>query len=196
MFEQIYAVASVIITIALLVLVVVAARLASHFRKTYNKINDLLDRVYGDISPIMHQVHSISENVNFISTSVRADVQKVGDTIDAANARVQQAVAVTEHRLNDFNALLAVVQEEAEQVFLSTAATVRGVRRGAAAFRRGRGTDLASDEFDEADLAEDVDTQLERQEDGHGNDNGPKSAAQALPAAPRIRPRARSPRRT
>ncbi len=36
-----------------------------------------------------------------------------------------------EERIEEFNALMSVVQDEAEDIFLDTASTVRGVREGA-----------------------------------------------------------------
>src|SRR3569623_1969863 len=96
--------------------------------------------------------------------------------------------------MGELNALLAVVQQEAEHVFVSTASTVRGVREGAAAFRHRNGMDLASDELDAADdlgAAGDI----EFQEEVDGYDRKPQSAAETLPAAPRVRPRQRSARR-
>jgi hypothetical protein len=40
------------------------------------------------------------------------------------------SVDLAEERIKDLNALLAVVQEEAEAGFISTASTIRGVRTG------------------------------------------------------------------
>jgi hypothetical protein len=70
--------------------------------------------------------------------------------------------------------LLAVVQEEAEGVFVSTASTVRGVKRGAAAFRDDVGTDLA---MDDADLDEDEADQMRDVEDDHGDDSISEASA-------------------
>jgi uncharacterized protein YoxC len=191
--DRITEVASAIIAIALLTLTVVAIPVAFHSRRTYRRINHLLERVYDDITPIMNHAHSISDNVNYVTTSVRADVQKVNETINAANIRVQQALALTEQRMNEFNALLAVVQEEAEHLFLSTASTVRGVQHGAATFRDGGGMEFASVELDAADPADD----FEFQEASDGYDSDPESTAPAPPAAaaPRLRPRPRGQRR-
>jgi uncharacterized protein YoxC len=195
--QPISAVASAIITVALLVLTVVAVPVAWHFRKTYRKINHLLDRVYGDITPIMRHASAITDNINFVTTSIRTDVQKVNATIASANERVQQAVAMTEERLHEFNALLAVVQAEAEDVFITTASTIRGARSGAAAFHARSRMDLASDELESADPVDPTDDPLVRQEEFDGDDSSPESAETPLgagTAAPRIRPRARNQR--
>lgn len=189
--------ASVLIAVALLVLTTVAVPVAFHSRRTYRKVSHLLDRIYDDVTPIMNHARSISDNVNFITTSVRTDVQTVHTTILEANERVQAAMAMTERRMNELNALMSVVQQEAEHLFVSTASTVRGVREGAAAFRDRDGMDLASDELDaadESDLADDI----EFQEEVDGYARKSQSPADPLPTGkgtPRVRPRQRSERR-
>src|SRR5690242_19538205 len=130
-FDQVTGIVSGLLTIAVCVFVIAAVPAAWNFRKSYKRINKLLDRIYGDINPIMRNASSIADNVNYISTSIRADVQQINATIAAANARLQDAVSVTERRLGDFNALLQVVQEEAEQLFVSTASAIRGAKTSA-----------------------------------------------------------------
>ncbi|MEO6526655.1 MAG: hypothetical protein ABIP93_08545 [Gemmatimonadaceae bacterium] len=175
-FEKVTAVASGLMTVALLVLTVALVPAAWNFRKSYAKISDLLDRVYGDINPLMRHASSIADNVNYISTSVRTDVQQVNATIAAANLRLQQAVALTEQRLGEFNALLAVVQEEAEGMFIATASTVRGVRTGAAA--------LHTEDEDALGASSPA---TEEDDDGYDDPDQPKAGA----SRPRVRPRRR-----
>lgn len=195
--DRVTEIASALIALSLLTLTVVAVPVAFHSRRTYRKVSHLLDRLYDDVTPIMNHARTIGDNANYITTSIRADIQKVNAAIDQANDRVQDALAVTERRMSELNALLAVVQQEAEQLFVSTASTVRGVREGAAAFRNRNGIDLASrghDAADRDDLADDI----EFQEEVDGYDRESKSAAEALPAGkgtPRVRPRQRSERR-
>lgn len=199
--EQIMTVCTLVLTISLTVLTIFAVPAAWRFRHTYKKINQFLDRIQGDVNPIMRHLSTISDNVNYITTSVRAEVQVVNATIASANDRLRQAVDVTEQRLSEFNALLQVVQQEAEDAFISTASTVRGVRTGAAMFRdhgrEPRGMDFASGEGDPAGLADDLESQLESLEvgDGYDGDSQSESSAAAFSAAPRVRPRSRGPRR-
>jgi hypothetical protein len=196
--DTIAALASLATTLSLTVLAVFAVIALWNFRKTYAKVDRLIDRLHGELTPLVRHSTAIADNLNFVTTAIRSDVQKVHDTIDTANDRVQRALLAAERRLNEFNALLAVVQDEAEGVFLSTASTVRGVRRGAASFGAPSGTDLASDELDPADPADELEPEgddLEIQEEDDGDDHNPESAAQALPTAPRIRPRTRNRRR-
>ena len=175
-FEKITAVASGLMTLALLVLAVALVPAAWNFRKSYAKVSNLLDRVYGDINPLMRHASAIADNVNYITTSIRTDVQQVNATIAAANQRLQQAVALTEQRLGEFNALLEVVQQEAETMFIATASTVRGVRTGAAALHTE----------DEDALSASAPT-TEEEEDGYDDAEQPKPGA----TRPRVRPRRR-----
>ena len=129
-FEKITTVASGLASIALLLLAVFLIPAAWNFRKSYAKVSDMLDRIYGDINPLMRHASTIADNVNYISTAVRVDVQQVSQTIAAANQKLVASVAAAEDRVKELNALLAVVQEEAEGAFVSTASTLRGVRTG------------------------------------------------------------------
>jgi uncharacterized protein YoxC len=133
-FEKVTGVASGLASIALLVLTVALVPAAWNFRKSYAKVSDMLDRIYGDINPIMRHASTIADNVNYISTSVRVDVQQVSQTIAAANQKLAASLEMAEERIKEMNALMAVVQEEAEGVFISTASTLRGVRTGIHAY--------------------------------------------------------------
>lgn len=188
--EHISDVLKALIELALLALILVAIPVVWKFRNTYKRVNALVDRINADIAPIVKHATAIADNVNVVTTSIRGDVEKVNATIEAANARVHQAVETAERRLNEFNALLEVVQDEAEQLFVSTASTVRGVRSGASVFSRRDGMDFASVELDGADTleADELDT-LEDGEEFDGDDSF-TADVEAGPA-PRVRPRAR-----
>ena len=129
-FDKVTTYASGLASIALLVLAIALVPAAWNFRKSYAKISDMMDRIYGDINPIMRHAHTIADNADYITTSLRVDLQQVSQTVAMANQKVVEAVAVAEERIKDLNALLAVVQEEAEGAFISTASTLRGVRTG------------------------------------------------------------------
>lgn len=186
MFQKVTSVASGLMTISILVLTVALVPAAWNFRKSYAKINDLLDRVYGDVSPIMRHASSISDNLNYITTSLRADVQTVNQTVTTANQRVLQAARLTERRLNEFNALLQVVQEEAEQAFVSTAAAVRGARTGAEQYQQELRHTAAETRLEHLD--EELGEALDEVFDDTGDDDGHDGRDAQYP---RIRPRGR-----
>ena len=129
-FEKVTTYASGLASIALLILAVALVPAAWNFRKSYAKVSDMLDRIYGDINPIMRHASTIADNVNYISTSVRVDIQQVSQTIAAANQKLAASLELAEERIKEMNALMAVVQEEAEGAFVTTASTLRGVRTG------------------------------------------------------------------
>jgi uncharacterized protein YoxC len=129
-FEKITSAASGIMTLSIIVLTIALVPAAWNFRKSYKKTSDMLDKIYGDINPLMRHASAIADNVDYISTSIRVDVQQVSQTVAAVNQRLQQAVGAAEERIDQLNALLDVVQEEAESAFVTTASTIRGVRTG------------------------------------------------------------------
>ena len=114
---------------------------------------------------------------------------KVNATIDDANAaRPASAMTLTEQRVSE-------LQRAARGRAGGGGGPVRRRRRRPCAefARRGGvsargGMELASDELDAADEADDTSTQ----EEGDGDDSSTESTAQALPAAPRVRPRSRT----
>lgn len=206
-FETITNIASALLTVSVLVLAIALIFAAFRLRKSFQKVSGLLDRIYGDMKPIVQHATAVADNIDYISTAVRSDVQQINATITTANRRLQAAVAQTESRLREFNALLGVVQEEAEHAFVSAASTVRGVRSGAAALRDDGGMDLAMDEEeweDEEELEDDGDeldagsveaeledeelTDLEEGVDGYDGESEP---AARPTARPRLRPRSR-----
>jgi len=130
LWEKITSTASGVMTITVIVLTAALVPAAWNFRKSYKKISDMLDKIYGDVNPLMRHASAIADNVDYITTSIRVDVQQVSQTVAAVNQRLQEAVASAEDRMNELNALLDVVQEEAESAFLTTASTIRGVQTG------------------------------------------------------------------
>ena len=146
-FERVTSIASVVMTLTIIVLSAALIPAAWNFRKSYKKVSDMLDKVYGDINPLMRHASAIADNVDYISTSIRVDIQQVSQTVAAVNQRLQQAVQLAEDRINELNALLDVVQEEAESAFVATASTLRGVKTGIQAFDE---EDWSDGDFDES----------------------------------------------
>lgn len=128
-------IATVVIALGLIGGGLAAIPLARLALSTLRQINRLLTQVQNDIAPLIKHGHAVTENLDYISTSVRMDVQRVSQTVASANQRVERVAAQAEQRINEFNALLKVMQEEAEDLFIDTAATVRGVQVGADVLR-------------------------------------------------------------
>ena len=182
---QVIAVAAVVIALAMVALVAIGVTFGLRLQKSEAAMTASLVVLRSQIAPLIENAIAVSENLKYISGSLRGDVRRIASTVASTNERVHQAVSATEHRLKEFNALLSVVQDEAEDLFVATASTVEGVRRGAASLATRGGMDLASEELDAVD-----ETDIEPEEDGHGDDSDTDQPAEP-PAAPRIRPRAR-----
>jgi uncharacterized protein YoxC len=129
-FERTTGILQALLTLSLLVLTVAVVPAAWNFRKSYAKISDLLDRVYADVNPITHHASRIADNVDFITTAIRADVMKVNATVDLANEKLLEAIWVAEKQIREAQALVEVMQEEVESAFVASASVVRGVRVG------------------------------------------------------------------
>ncbi|MCA9738295.1 MAG: hypothetical protein KC645_11780, partial [Gemmatimonadetes bacterium] len=82
---------------------------------------------------VLERARGVTENVEAITRSLKDDVGSLTGSVEALTARLHQASDRMEERIEDFNALMEVVQEEAEDIFVGTASTVRGLRTGAAA---------------------------------------------------------------
>ncbi|MEO6209212.1 MAG: DUF948 domain-containing protein [Gemmatimonadaceae bacterium] len=205
--NQIIGAASVIVFLVLMVMLIPAV---VKFRKTANKFESVLDHIERNIDPVTKHASNIANNIEYISASIRTDVQAIRKTLLTANEGIRDVVDASERRLHELGAVLRLVQEEAENAFVSTASTVRGVRAGAAAFRAdgarrdaqaGEGEDFEAreddldddgldsiDDIDDFDDANDLDAAVDAAEDvSDGYDNEP--------AFGRAEPRIKRPRR-
>ena len=151
-FARLAAIASGLVSLALLAVLAVLVPVVWRFRKSYERVHEMLDRLSRDIAPIARHTATIADNVEHVTTTIRGDIDEVSRTVTAANERIHDAMRITERRLHAFNALLAVVQREAEQLVIGAAATVRGARVGIATF----GDEMSSDLDVEDDLLDDV----------------------------------------
>lgn len=176
-FEKITSVASGLTSVLILVLVAALVPAALNLRKTHARLNKLLDRVQDDMMPLVKHASAIADDVHYISTSLRTDVQNVSDTVNGANRRVQEAIRSTEGKVREFNALLEVVQEEAEDIFVRSASTARGVRTGMQSFGA-----VAEDLLEQA-----PDLDLEYEEDDTEDDYD--GVTDLPPTRPRVRRR-------
>src|ERR1043165_5548518 len=189
-FGKVTSIAGGVMTLTLLAMAIALVPAAWNFRKTFKKTTKLLERIEADVMPLTKHAHSIADNLDYISTAIRADIGMIQDTLKSANRTIRGAVGTTEAKINEFNALLDVVQGEAEGLFVSTAATVRGVKTGASHLVGGAGTEIASVESDRDDLETPED---DEETDDYGYDDSTESDDQPdAPRAPRIIRRDRS----
>ena len=97
-------------------------------------IGELRISLRQNFGPVSDRARSISDNVEFITQAVRTDVERLNDSVKSLSDRLQLASDRMEERIEEFNALMRVVQDEAEGIFLDTASTMRGMQQGARSF--------------------------------------------------------------
>ena len=117
-------VSTVVIAVVSVFLLLVALALVLQVKK-------FLTSLQQHVQPVTDRARVAAENVEFISAVVREDVQTVRTSVSGLSDRLKKASDRMEERVEEFNALMDVVQDEAESVLLDTAAVVRGVRAGA-----------------------------------------------------------------
>ena len=117
-------VSSIVLAVVAILLMVAAIVILAQLRK-------LLRSLQSQVQPVTDRARVAAENVEYISAVVRDDVQRVRSSVTGLSERLRDASERMEERVEEFNALMDVVQGEAESVLLDTAAVVQGVRAGA-----------------------------------------------------------------
>jgi uncharacterized protein YoxC len=130
----------VIVAVAVVVLAIVLAIVLARMSKVLSEVRT---GVHTNLGPVSERARGIAENVEFITRTIRTDVEKLNGSVTAVTDQLKLASERMEERIEDFNALMEVVQEEAEDVFIDAAATVRGVRAGARSIAGDRDVDDA-----------------------------------------------------
>jgi hypothetical protein len=133
------AISTIVLTVAVLGVLVALALVLLQLRRMGRSLGHATKRLERDSAPLMERARSVAENVDFITMAVRTDVQKLNASITGLNDRLKEASARMEERIQDFTALVEVLQNEAEDLALDTAAAVRGVRAGTRTLAEGRG---------------------------------------------------------
>ena len=125
-------VATIVIAIAIIVAGIVAIYAAM-------KVRGMIRRIRGDFDPALRNLTAASEQARSITATLRRNVDELSGTVSQTNDKVRRAAEAAEARLGELNALMEVVQREAEDIFVRTASAVRGVQKGAGALRALRG---------------------------------------------------------
>jgi uncharacterized protein YoxC len=172
------AVAQIVLALALLAVGLGLLFAALKVKALMKKLEEQGQKLRVDLAPAIHNVTTVTEQASQISKAVRKDVDRLSEGVTSATEKLKGAAEVAEQRVGEFNALIGVVQEEAEQLFIGGAATLRGVRAGRETFRRFRSgeleylgelsvedeeedDDLEADEYDGDEYDEDGDDDIE-----------------------------------
>jgi methyl-accepting chemotaxis protein len=135
-YDLLMAVAAGIFALTFLVLLAAFLFVLLQIHRGVRSVGEIRDRVSAD--PAVASVRKISANVEAISDTVRGEAEELSRSVRRLSERLRQASDRMEERIEDFNALMEVLQEEAEDTFVDTASTARGVRRGIGRLQDGK----------------------------------------------------------
>jgi hypothetical protein len=139
----------IVVGVFFLLLLPVLFLLFLQLRRVNRTVREIGEKGLQRADPLIDSGKAALDNVEFISMAVRTDVERLTTSVRALSDRLQQASDRMEERIAEFNALMEVMQSEAEDLFVGTASTVRGVRVGA-----GRLAGARDEEQERLDLPE------------------------------------------
>jgi predicted PurR-regulated permease PerM len=118
------------LSLALIVGLFLAVPTLRRLRNLLARLDESLERSEGKIEPVMEHLRRSADNVDYVTTALRSDVETMGDTVEQAADTTLRMLERAEERASEIHGFLEVVQEEAEETFLSTASLLRALRGG------------------------------------------------------------------
>lgn len=128
------------ISIIIMMLVAAAVGIAAVFlilqaRKQLKEVQETFRRLSPRLEPAVDRTRHILDDVGDTVEAVRGRVDEVTETMGDLTRSLRAAAEEAEVRVREFGAVLGVVQEEAQDMLLESAATARGIHTTAAALR-------------------------------------------------------------
>lgn len=135
-FDQMTHVASGVLTLLLLLVVLLIFPAVWYLRNRMKQLTLAIDGLRHDFGPVAERARGVMQNAEAISGTVRTEVERLSETVEQFNGQLREIADIANDRVRDFDALLGAVQEEAEDLFLTTASAARGIRAGVRVLRR------------------------------------------------------------
>ncbi len=164
--DTLSSIAQIVIALALIGIGMVSLAVLLVSWKVYKKVKAAAEKLRIDVDPAVRNAIAASESARAMMAAVQGNVTEISRTVSSANERIGRVVESAETRAADLNALLDVAQQEAEELFVRTASTLRGVKAGAAEFRRTRGVRPAADPMDHEITDDELSIQIEARDAG------------------------------
>ena len=155
--QMLTSLATMVIALAMIAIALTAVVAIVRLRKIQGKMLGVAQRMQGDVHTLVGQAREMAAKVNSLTTSVRGDVEEFKASLIGVQGRLTRASDAAEERIKEFNALLRVAQEEAEDLFIGTASTIRGVRAGVDTLKGEEADPSWIEELEDEDLAEPTD---------------------------------------
>ncbi|WP_419166307.1 hypothetical protein [Candidatus Palauibacter sp.] len=120
----------VIFAMVILIILVYGIRLLRDVREPLARVSGAVTDLNERLRPVLRNAEQASDQARQIAARLKRDVDDVSDAIGNATESTGRMVELVEERVVEVAALVAVIQEEAEATFVSTASLLRGLRRG------------------------------------------------------------------
>lgn len=131
---------TIVLGVAVLGVLAVSVVLLLQLRRLTGALLQSLGRLEHNAAPFLDRSRQVAENLAVITQTVREEIIELDRNFSSLNARFQEVSQSMEERAREFSALLELLQTEAEELALDTAAAVRGMRVGARTLGGGLGT--------------------------------------------------------
>jgi uncharacterized protein YoxC len=136
--QIIMAIALGVVVLLLLIAGLLSLRMISDVRKGIREAQRSVQRLLPSAAPIVEKAKHVADDAEDVSGKVRRQVDDLMGTLNEVNESLRDATRTAKARVREFGAVLDVVQTEAEELLLDTAATARGVHTAAERLRRPR----------------------------------------------------------
>lgn len=120
----------ILVAAAILAALLYAIRALRAAREPLGVISGSVSDLNRRLQPVLHNAERVSDEARRIAARLRSDADDVSQAVRNATESTGRMVDLAEERVAEVAALLAIVQEEAEATFVSTASLLRGFRRG------------------------------------------------------------------
>ncbi len=127
----------IVVAISILLVLLSGVRLLRAAHEPLTQISSTVGDLNTRLEPVMGNIEQASEAASRVAGRLVHDAEDVGRALRNAGESTERMVELVEDRVAEVAALLEVVQEEAEETFLSTASLLRGFRRGKKKVSRG-----------------------------------------------------------
>lgn len=118
----------IVIAVPLLVCLIYAISLFRQTREPVRYVATSVRELQTRLQPVLRNVERVSEDANYLVSTLRTDADEVGAAMRRVSDSTGRMLDLVEERVVEVTALLAVVQEEAEETFLTSASLLRGLR--------------------------------------------------------------------
>jgi hypothetical protein len=164
--DTLSSIAQIVIALALIGIGILTLAILLLSWKLYKKVKAAAERLRIDVDPAVRNAIAASESARAMVATVQGNVAEISRTVSSANERIGRVVQSAESRAADLNALLDVAQQEAEELFVRTASTLRGVKAGAGEFRRASAVRAPADPMDHEITDEELHIHIEARDAG------------------------------